>query len=75
MKDIVRVTHTETYTFDNTRQGRKAAEQIVKKYKEQVKEHDPSPYGDPEVNMSTSKVFGCISVTFREHMNVKVDEK
>lgn len=75
MKDIVRVTHTETYTFDNTRQGRKAAEQIMKEYKEQFKTRDPNPYGEPEVHMNTSKAFGCISVTFREHMNVRIDDK
>lgn len=57
-------THTETYVFDNTRTGRKAAEQMAKIMKEK---------NGGDIYMSTSSAFGVISVTSRSQTNVEVN--
>lgn len=59
----VKATHTETYVFDNTRIGRKAAEQIAKVLREK---------NGGDIYMNTSAAFGVVSVTSRGQTEVEV---
>lgn len=61
----VKATHTEMYVFDNTRIGRKAANQLAKTLKEK---------NGGDIYINTSSAFGVISVTSRSQTNVEVEE-
>lgn len=60
----VKATHTEMYVFDNTRIGRKAANQIAKELKEK---------NGGDIYVNTSSAFGVISVTNRSRTDIEVD--
>ena len=64
MSKSIKTTHTETYVFDNNRAGRKAADQMAKTLKAK---------NGGDIYMSTSPIFGTISVTNRSHTQVEVD--
>jgi len=64
MNKSIKATHTEMYVFDNTRIGRKAANQIAKELKEK---------NGGDIYVNTSSAFGVISVTSRSRTDVEVD--